>query len=84
MGKQTKEKRESREKEPAFKRKDEIANGRRDMASWQATVGWRDFFATFRNPKHTLPKEKKVKIPLPDNEWINGNGNVISKPGELG
>jgi len=33
MGKQTKEKRESREKEPAFKRKDEIANGRRDMAS---------------------------------------------------
>jgi len=74
---------ESREKEPAFKRKDEIANDKISIGNGQATVSWQGSFATFQNP-NTLPKEKKVKIPLPVNEWINGNGNVISKPGDLG
>lgn len=31
-----------------------------------------------------LPKEKKVKIPLPTSvEWSDGNGNVRMKPREL-
>jgi hypothetical protein len=39
---------------------------------------------TFHEPHEMLPKEKKVKIPLPKSvEWSDGNGNVRMKPREL-
>jgi len=42
------------------------------------------FFVTFHEPHEKLPKEKKVKNPLPKKvEWREGNGDVRKKPREL-
>jgi len=43
-----------------------------------------NLWMTFHEPHEMLPKEKKVKNPLPKRvEWSDGNGNVIMKPREL-
>jgi hypothetical protein len=79
-----------------MKEKDRSCQGRKsrlctmkDCGSEKAAVGQlivrnEQCIMTFHEPHEMLPKEKKVKIPLPTSvEWSDGNGNVRMKPREL-